>query len=95
MTLSRSTLKLCSKKKCNILINVLYRPPSGLILPLENFLKDVFKKTKNFNKMLHIAGEFNMDLLDYENCKKAEEFLNLAYENNMIQTINKPTRVTR
>ena len=45
--------------------------------------------------MLHIAGDFNMDLLDYENCKKAEEFLNLAYENSMIQTINKPTRVTR
>ena len=71
------------------------RPPSGLILPFENFLKDVFNKTKNSNKMLHIAGDFNMDLLDYEKCKKVQEFLNLIYENSMIPIINKPTRVTR
>ena len=45
---------------------MLYRPPSGLILPFENFLKDVFNKTNNFNKMLHIASDCNMNLLDYE-----------------------------
>ena len=28
------------------LINVLYRPPSGLILPFENLLKDIFNKKK-------------------------------------------------
>ena len=36
-----------------------------------------------------------MNLLDYEKCKKVQEFLNLIYENSMILTINKPTRVTR
>ena len=45
--------------------------------------------------MLHIAEDFNMNLLDYEKCKKVQEFLNLIYENSMIPTINKPTRVTR
>ena len=88
-------LKILFEKKCNTLINVLYRPPSGLILPFQNFLKDVFNKTKNSNKMLHIAGGFNMNLLDYEKCKKVQEFLNLIYENSMIPTINKPTRVMR
>ena len=43
------------------LINVLYRPPSGLILPFENLLKDIFNKTKNYKKMLHIAGDFNVN----------------------------------
>ena len=33
-----------------MLINVLYRPPSGLILAFEIFLKDVFNKTKSSNK---------------------------------------------
>ena len=28
--------------------------------------------------MLHIAGDFNMNLFDYENCKKVQEFLNLV-----------------
>ena len=80
MILNHSPLKFCSKKKCYILINVLYRPPSGLILRLENFLKDVFNKTKNSNKMPQIAGDFNMNLLDYEKRKKVQEFLNVIYE---------------
>ena len=45
--------------------------------------------------MLHIASDFNMNLFDYENCKKVQEFLNLVYDNSIIPTINKPTRVTR
>ena len=45
--------------------------------------------------MLHIAGDFNMNLLDHERCKKVQEFLNLMYENSMIPTINKPNSVTR
>ena len=84
MILNRSPLKFCSKKKCNTLINVLYWPPSGFRLPFENFLKDRFNKTKNSNKMLQKAGDFNKNLLEYEKCK-----------NSMIPTINKPTRVTR
>ena len=54
-------------------------------------------KTKNSNKMLHLVGDFNMNLLDYEKCKKNKSTrnLNFIYENSMIPTINKPTRVTR
>ena len=57
------------RKKSNILINVLYRPPSGLIVSFENSLKDVFNKIKNSNKMLHIVGDVNLNSLDYEKCK--------------------------
>ena len=42
-----------------------------------------------------MAGDFNMNWLDYEKCKKVQEFSDFAYENSMIPTINKPTRVTR
>ena len=69
-------IQLCSKRKCNILINVLYRSPVGLMLPFENFLKDIFNKTKNSNKKLLRAGDFNVNLLDYEKRKKVQEFLN-------------------
>ena len=50
---------------------------------------------KNCNKMPHVAGDFNINLLDYRICRKVQEFLNLMYENSMIPTVNKPTRVTR
>ena len=45
--------------------------------------------------MLHIARDFNLNLLDYEKRKKVQKFLNLIYENSMIPLINKPTRITR
>ena len=53
--------------------------------------KTVFSITKNSNKVNHIAGDFNLNLLDHENSRKVQDFLNLIYQNGMIPTINKPT----
>ena len=79
----------------NTLFNAVYRPPNGKIEPFENFLKVIFNKNKNSNKNYHIAGDFNLNLLDYDKNKKVQHFLNLTYQNGMIRSINKPTRVTR
>ena len=79
----------------NTLFNVVYRPPNGKIEPFENVLKVIFNKNKNSNKNYHIAGDFNLNLLDHDKNKKVQHFLNLAYQNGMIRSINKPTRVTR
>ena len=40
-----------------------------------------------------LAGDFNINALDYEKNKKVQSFFNLMYRYNMIPTINKPTRV--
>ena len=60
--------KLCKKKK-NTLISVLYRPPKGLLEPLDNFLNEIFNKTRKSNKNCHISGDFNLNVLDHDNCK--------------------------
>ena len=77
------------------MISVLYRPPKGLLEPLDRFLNEIFNKTKKSNKNFHISGDFNLNVLDHDNCKKVQSFLNLLYQNSMIPIINKPTRVTR
>mgnify|MGYP001795064481 FL=1 len=89
------SVELLYNKKSNTLINVLYRPPKGLAEPFEKFLSSIFENTNNSNKSFHIAGDFNLNLLDHEHCKRIQNFLNLLFENNMIPIINKPTRVTR
>ena len=76
-------------------VNVLYRPRKRLTEPFEKFLNCIFHKTKRSNKKFHIAGDFNLNVLDHDNCKKVLNFLNLLYQNNMIPIINKPTRVTK
>ena len=82
-------------KEQNTLINVLYRPLKGVIESFERFLKEILKKAKQNLKPLHIAGDFNLNVLDLDKCSKVRKFLNLLYVNGMIPTINKPTRVTR
>ena len=39
--------------------------------------------------------DFNLNVLDHDNCKKVQNFLDLLFQNNIIPIINKPTRVTK
>ena len=76
------------------IFNVLYRQPKFQTEPYEEFLKEIFSRIKSSNKKFHVAGDFNLNFLDYEICKKVQEFSNIIYENDMIPIINKPIRVT-
>ena len=44
-------------------------------------------------KHIMFAGDFNMNVLDYEYNGKIKSFFDLMYQRNLIPTINKPTRV--
>ena len=81
------TLEILSDKTRNVLVNVLYRPPAGQYEQFENFLTTFFSRTKSCNKNIHIAGDFNLNLLDHNTNKKAQSFLNLIYQNSLIPTI--------
>ena len=86
-------MEILHEKSRNTLFNVVYRPPNGKIEPFENFLKIIFNKNKNSNKKYHIAGDFNLNLLDHDENKKVTFFeFNIS---KWYDTINKPTRVTR
>ena len=79
-------MKRFHKKRRNTLFSVVYSPENGKIEPFEIFLKILFNKNKNSNKNYHIAGYFNLNLLDYDKIKKLRNFLNLVYQNGMIPT---------
>ena len=57
--------------------------------PLETFLHRVFPQTKGCSKTLLIARNFNLNLPDFDINRKVYIFLNLIYQNGMIQTMNK------
>ena len=42
-----------------------------------------------------MAGDFNMNLLDFKQNKKVQNFLNIMFDHSMMSVINKPTRVTK
>ena len=61
----------------------------------ETYFKDVFSKNGKNLKNIVLAGDFNINFLDFETNKNVQDFLNLMFRYNMIPLTNKPTRVTR
>ena len=87
--------EIVSSKVRITIVNVSYRPPNGQIEASETFLNNTFSQIKVSKEAFHIAGDFNLNLLDHDTNRKVHNFLNLVYQNSMIPTINKPTRVTK
>ena len=61
----------------------------------ETHFKDVFSKNGKNLKNIVLAGDFNINFLDFETNKNVQDFLNFMFRYNMIPLTNKPTRVTR
>ena len=77
-------------------MNLSYRPPQGDTILFEKNLQDLLLKNDACKKkILLIMGDFNRNLLDYENNKKVQSLVNLMFCCGMVPAINKPTRVTR
>ena len=80
----------------NIIVGNIYRSPSGnlakFIKHMECHLQILEKKHKN--KIIHIVGDFNIDLAKYDSDLHCHELINKMAEHNFAQIIPLPTRVT-
>ena len=89
------SIEILNSQTRNIIFNVIYRPPNGDLNVCETFFKKILSDSSAVNKTFFLAGDFNINLLDFETNKKVQSFVNLMFEFSMIPTINKPTRVTK
>ena len=88
------SIEILNKKCKNIIRNTIYRPPNGDIETCENYFKNLFAKNYTVNKHIVLAGDINLSMLDFENNKKVENFINVMFRYCMISTIDKPRRLT-
>ena len=86
------SIEILNKKCKNIILNTIYKPLNGDVETCENYFKNLFAKNDTVNK--HIVLVHNLNVLDLENNKEVENFINLMFRYGMIPTINKPTQVT-
>ena len=63
-SLSHLPLKFLTKAR-NLIFNAIFRPLPKDIKVIERFCKDIFSKKQNIKHMM-FAGDFNMNVLDYE-----------------------------
>ena len=61
----------------------------------ETHFKDIFSKNGKNLKNIVLAGDFNINVLDFETNKNVQGFLNVMFGYDIIRLTNKPLRITR
>ena len=78
----------------NRIFNIVYRSPDGDLEACENYFQSILSHNLIRNKNVILAGDFHINVLDFEQNKKVQNFVNLIFQLGLVPTINKPTRVT-
>ena len=85
-------LKFLTKIRIVLNFNLTYRPPNGDPNELEYHFKNILSKREITNKELVLVGDFNINVLDSNESKMVQNFVNLMFRHGLIPTVNKPTR---
>ena len=65
-------VKISNKNLKSIVLNFTYRPPNGDLNELENYFKNIISKREITNKELVLVGDFNINVLDFNDSKFCE-----------------------
>ena len=87
-------VKIINKNENNMVAGCIYKHPKQTILDfLDNHLLPLLEKLSNENKQILIIGDFNINLLNYDD-KNTANFLDTMFSYSYLRFINTPTRVT-
>ena len=78
----------------NIVIGSLYRPPNTDISSFQNKIHDIVRKVKREKKQIILGLDHNLDFLKEVQHSPTHNFLEMIYDNGLIPTITRPTRIT-
>ena len=88
-------LKLSTRKKTDILVGVIYRHPSMDLADFcYNYLNKLSENVSKEQKSIFFLGDFNVNLLNYNEHNQTNEFLDSLASNSFIPLILQPTRIT-
>ena len=89
------SIEILNSQTRNTIFNHVYKPSDGNLHVCKTFLKKILSESAAVSKTFFLAGDFNINLLNFETNKKIQSSVNLMLESSMIPTINKPTSVTK
>ena len=67
-------LEIANEKSKNITLNLTYRPPNGDVKESGKHLNKILSTNDILKKEVIMAGDFNMNLLDFEQNKKVQQY---------------------
>ena len=78
----------------NMLVGVIYRPPNTDIKLFIAALKEILENVQSENKVLHLVGDYNINLLNVDSHSLTADFNDTIYSYGLVPLITRPTRVT-
>ena len=82
-------------ESCRLLIISIYRPQSGnALLFIDKLSEQMSIISGNFYDEIILSGDFNLEILNYDNNKNTLNLLNSLTSQSLIPIITKPSRIT-
>ena len=93
--LESTFVEIINPKKSNIVIGCLYKHPNMDVLDFKNnYLRQIFEIVSKERKQVFLLGDFNINLLNYNDHQPTNDFLDSLASNSFIPYILHPTRIT-
>ena len=94
--LESTFIEIVNPKRSNIIVRVIYRYPSMDLTELNcNYLNKLLENISKEQKSIFLLGDFNVNLLNYNEHNQTNEFLDSLAPTSFIPLILQPTRITR
>ena len=91
--LESTLVEIINPKKSNIVIGFLCKHPNIAVLK-DNYLSQIFEIVSKERKQVFLLGDFNINLLNYNDNQPTNDFLDSLASNSFIPYILHPTRIT-
>ena len=93
--LKSTFIEIVNSRKSNIIVGVIYRHPSMDLADFNcNYLNKLLENVSKEQKSIFLLGDFNVNLLNYNEHNQTNEFLDSLASNSFIPLILQPTRIT-
>ena len=93
--LESTFIEIINPRKSNIIVGVIYKHPKMDVTDFNNnFLNNLLKKINQEQKKVFLLGDFNVDLMHYNEHKPINEFLDSLASNSYLPYIIQPSRHT-
>ena len=85
-------IEIVNPKKSNIIVGVIYRHPSMDLADFNcNYLNKLLENTSKEKNSIFLLGDFNVNLLNFNEHNETNEFLDSLASNSFIPTTKNST----
>ena len=85
---------MINPEKSNIIVGTIYRHPKMDVTEFNNILNNLLKKINQEQKTVFLLGDFNIDLMHYNEHKPTNEFLDSLASNSYLPYTIQPSQHT-